>query len=199
MPATAEPPTIEMWTDREFLEWLEPGIHADLIDGERFMHSPVSLAHARTINFLNHLMSRWLEESNCGGEIFREVVAVRLSQRNVFLPDLAWFSPDQLPHLAPTHAPFAPAWICEVLSPRTADRDLGPKFAAYEEHGVQEYWILDPVHQRHQFLFREDDYLVASDPTDGWITSRTIPGFRVRPQWLTDLPPAADCLREITV
>jgi Uma2 family endonuclease len=127
-------------------------------------------------------------------------IAVRLSQRNVFLPDLSWFSPDQLPDLAATHAPLAPAWLCEVPSPRTADRDLGPKFAAYEEHGVQEDWVLDPSPaHRHQFFFREDDHLTAREPTNGWITSQTIPNFRVRPDWLDpeSLPSAAACTSKI--
>ncbi len=199
MPSVAECPAVQMWTDHQFLDWLEPGLHADLIDGEKFMHSPVNLNHARLVNFLEYLLRRWLEQSGVGGEIFQEVVAVRLSQRNVFLPDLSWFTPDQVRHLAPTHAPIAPAWICEVLSPRTADRDLGPKFAAYEEHGVQEYWVLDPADLHHQFFFREDDYLVAHEPRDGWIASRAIPGFRVRTDWLDprELPEVKDCLAQI--
>jgi Uma2 family endonuclease len=35
----------ELWTADEFLDWLEPGVFADLIDGEILMHSPVSLLH----------------------------------------------------------------------------------------------------------------------------------------------------------
>ena len=32
-----------LWTAEEFLEWLKPGVHADLINGEIFLHSPVNL------------------------------------------------------------------------------------------------------------------------------------------------------------
>lgn len=192
-------PPVHLWTDREFLDWLTPGVHADLIDGEKHMHSPVSLAHARLVNFLEYLLRRWMEQSGCGGELFQEVVAVRLSQRNVFLPDLCWFSPDQLSQLLPSHAPIAPRWVCEVLSPRTGDRDLGPKFSAYEEHGVEEYWTLDPVTLEHRFHFRNDEYLEAAEPVDGWVASRVIPGFRVHLDWLNPaaLPAPADCLAEM--
>ena len=31
-----------LWTADEFLEWLQPGVHSDLIDGEKFRHSPVN-------------------------------------------------------------------------------------------------------------------------------------------------------------
>lgn len=192
-------PPVRLWTDREFMEWLVPGTHADLIDGERHMHSPVSLAHADLVNFLEYLLRRWMEHSGCGGKLYQEVVAVRLSQRNVFLPDLCWFAADQVPQLLPSHAPVAPRWVCEVLSARTGDRDLGPKFSAYEEHGVMEYWTLDPETLAHRFHFRSGDYLEAAEPSDGWVSSRVIPEFKVRAEWLdpSKLPAVADCLAAI--
>lgn len=170
----------ELWTDEDFLDWLQPGVHADLIGGEKAMHSPVSLKHARLLNVLDLRIREWMAAGG-GGELFREVVAVRLSARNVFLPDLAWFSNVQVPRLLPTHAPIAPKWVCEALSPRTADRDVGPKFAAYEEHGVDEYWILDPETQAHRFYGRDGELLVEFLPdADGWIHSRVLAGFKVR-------------------
>ena len=192
-------PPVHLWTDREFMDWLSPGVHADLIDGERCRHARETLTHADLVNFLEYLLRRWMEHSGCGGRLYQEVVAVRLSQRNVFLPDLCWFSPEQVPQLLPSHAPIAPAWVCEVLSPRTGDRDLGPKFSAYEEHGVREYWTLDPESLGHQFHFRNGEYLEAEDAVDGWIRSRVIPGFRVRPEWLdpSRLPQVVDCLAEM--
>ena len=45
----------ELWTAEEFLEWLQPGKHADLIAGEKFMHSPVNLKHADLANFVDRL------------------------------------------------------------------------------------------------------------------------------------------------
>jgi Uma2 family endonuclease len=174
----------ELLTAEEFLDWLEPGKHADLIDGEIFMHSPVNFKHARLLNFLDEALRRYIRGSQVGGELHREVVAVKLSSRNVFEPDLSWFSADQVKLLAETHAPFAPLWVCEALSPRTADRDVGPKFAAYEEHGVNEYWILDPHTLRHRFYARDGEVLVEFGEQGDWIESKTIPGFKVRRDWL---------------
>jgi Uma2 family endonuclease len=54
-----------------------------------------------------------------------------------------------------------------VLSPRAGDRDLGPKFSAREEHGVREYWALDPVSLGHRFHFRIGDYLEAEETEGG--------------------------------
>lgn len=73
----------ELWTAEDFLDWLKPGVHADLIDGEKFMHSPVSLVHADLLNFVDRLLGAYIEQHNLG-KLYHEVVAVRLSSRNVF-------------------------------------------------------------------------------------------------------------------
>ena len=35
--------------------------------------------------------------------------------------------------------------VIEILSPSTADRDLGYKHDLYGRHGVLEYWVVDPM------------------------------------------------------
>lgn len=188
----------ELWTADDFLNWLEPGIHADLIDGEKSMHSPVNLRHADLTNFVDRLLAAHIEKHRLG-RLYREVVAVRLGSRNVFLPDLAFVPADRLAELPDTHIPFAPALVVEVLSPRTADRDVGPKFAAYEEHGVEEYWVLDPQTLDHRFYRRKEGILTAFGEEEEIIRSPQISGFHLRRSWLDPeaLPAVADCLARI--
>jgi Uma2 family endonuclease len=187
-----------LWTAEEFLDWLEPGIHADLIDGERFMHSPVNLRHADLLNFVHVLLALFIERKKLG-RLYREVVAVRLSSRNVFLPDLSFFTVEQSGRLCATHAPFAPALVVEALSPYSADRDVGPKFAAYEEHGVREYWVLDPQTLAHRFYRREGEILTEFARGAEIIRAETIDGFWMKRSWLNPeaLPEVAGSLEEI--
>ncbi len=194
--ATAER---KLFTADEFLDWLQPKVQADLIGGRKFMHSPVNFRHARLLNFLHLLLANYLEASGVGGEIYQEVVAVRLSPRDVFLPDLSWFSPEQSTRLEPAYAPFAPAWVAEALSPRTAARDTGLKFAAYEQHGCREYWILDPQTLAHRFYARQGEFLVEFAAGEEVIHSPEIAGFFVRRSWLDPaaLPKVSACLAEI--
>ena len=188
----------QLWTAEEFLDWLEPGVHADLIDGERCMHSPVNFRHANLLNFVDRLLASYLEHHRLG-VLYREVVAVRLGSRSVFLPDLAYFTNDQIARLLPTHAPFAPTLVVEALSPRTASRDIGPKFAAYEQHGVREYWVLDPETLAHRFYRREGDILVEFDHDSPVIHAHSIEGFWMRRDWLNPASQAdvAPCLAAI--
>jgi Uma2 family endonuclease len=187
-------------TADDFLAWLTPGRHADLIDGEVFMHSPVSIPHADLLNFVDGLLRYYIDRHKLG-RLYREVVAVRLASRNVFLPDLAFVCTERASIIRENHIDGAPDLVVEVLSNRTADRDVGPKFAAYEEHGVREYWVLDPETLAHRFYRREGDRLdgeLLVEYADGEdeIRSAVVSGFFVRREWLDPgrLPSIGDAL-----
>jgi Uma2 family endonuclease len=195
----ARPPTGRpLLTSGQFLDWLQPGIHADLVGGKISLHSPVNLRHAKLVNFVDSMMRQYIEEHDLGA-LHRETVAVRLGVRDTFLPDLAYFTNEQAARLGETHAAFAPTLVVEALSPATAARDRGAKFSAYELHGVQEYWILDPHQLDHRFYRRAGDMLVEFAAGAGRIDSVSLPGFWVKRAWLDPerLPAVRACLAEI--
>jgi Uma2 family endonuclease len=196
----ARPAGQPLVSSEQFLDWLEPGIHADLIAGQIFMHSPVSFRHARYVNFLDSLMRQYIEEFELG-ELHRETVAVRLGPRDTFLPDLSYFTREQVARLENAFAGFAPALVVEVLSPATARRDLGAKFSAYETHGVQEYWVVDPNGGEHHFYRRIGEiFKEGAEGGGGRVESVCLPGFWLRRVWFADaerLPPVEACLAEI--
>ncbi len=188
----------ELLTADDFLDWLEPGRHADLIDGEVFMHSPVSTRHARLASFLERLLGQYIEEHDLG-TLYREVVAVRLSGRNVFLPDLSFYAAGRVDADRGTYLLGAPDLVVEILSPRTADRDVGPKFAEYEQHGVREYWVLDPETLAHRFYHLEGEELVEFAHGEAAIASFVIPGFVLQRGWLDPdaLPKVSEALNRL--
>ncbi len=193
------PAVPRLLTSEQFLDWLEPGVRADLIDGETHMHSPVNFRHAKLVNFLERLLAAYLEETETPGELHRETVAIRLGSRDTFMPDLEFFAPHQVARFAEAHAPVAPMFCVEVLSLSTMKNDLGPKFTAYEAHGVQEYWVVDPLQREHRFFRRVGDLFEEFGEGDERIASVTIAGFWVRRAWLDPdaSPKVGACLREI--
>lgn len=188
-----------MITSEEFLDWLQPGDRADLIDGEIHMHSPVHYNHARLVSFLDYLLRAYLDQMEIPGELCRETTAVRLGLRDTFMPDIEFFAPHQVAQFAECYVPVAPLFCVEVLSPSTAKNDLGRKFTAYEAHAVQEYWILDPAKAQHRFFRRVGGLFVEFGTGDERIESVSIPGFWVRRAWLDPekLPRVSACVSEL--
>jgi Uma2 family endonuclease len=185
-------------TSEEFLNWLEPGVFADLIGGIIHPHRPARFDHADLHNFLGHLLGCYIEERQLG-TLHRSSIAVRLSARDTFMPDLIFFTNAQVARLPESHAPFAPTFVCEVLSPSSIKRDTEQKFAAYELHGVQEYWVLDPRKHVHRFYRRNVDLLEEFAEDAERIESVSIRGFWVKRAWMNPekLPTVKSCLAEI--
>ncbi len=128
--------------------------------------------------------------------VFREVVAVRLSSRNVFLPDLAFYRTERLGLQRDNHIDGAPDLAVEMLSPRTAHRDVGVTFVEYDQHGVEEYWVLGPESLAHRFYTRDGDLITEFAVGDAVVRSTVLPSLPLRCAWLTpDQPPKVEaCL-----
>ena len=60
-------------------------------------------------------------------------------------PDLLFISRAREHTLTDKNVRGAPDLVIEILSPSTADRDLGYKHELYGRHGVLEYWVVDPM------------------------------------------------------
>jgi Uma2 family endonuclease len=78
--------------------------------------------------------------------------AVQLSARTEFDPDIVVISRGQLPGAKVTEPPLL---VVEVRSPRTALVDLNIKKAAYEQFGVESYWIVVPEAERPELIVFE--------------------------------------------
>lgn len=197
--ARRKPVPARLMTSEEFLDWLEPGKRADLIDGEIHLHSPVNIRHANLVNFLDHLLRLFLQATDTPGALHRETVAIRLNLRDTFMPDLEFFEPYQVAQFAEAHIPLAPRFCVEVLSLSTKRNDLGRKFIAYEAHGVEEYWLIDPMAGEHRFFRRAGQMFQEFAVAEERIGSVTIAGFWIKRAWLgpENPPKVGACLGEI--
>ncbi len=88
-------------------------------------------------------------EAQQGGVAFTAPTEVRFDENNIFEPDVLYIKPENLAITQQDEKRIigAPNLVAEVLSPSTARFDRQEKYQAYERHGVDEYWIVDPVHE----------------------------------------------------
>ena len=96
----------------------------------------------------------WWTSTECEIELFAKPDAQR------YQPDLVGWKIDIVPK-EPRGAQVGtwPQWVCEILSPSTADRDKGVKLNAYHRAHVDHYWLVDPEKQTLTVLaWAEDGY-----------------------------------------
>ncbi len=62
--------------------------------------------------------------------------------------------------------------VFEVLSPSNTVPEMADKLAFYEEHGVEEYYVYDPDHDRLLVYVRQGETLKGVRPVAGFVSPR---------------------------
>ena len=176
-------PVAERLTAEEFLATPEPelGWPRSLIDGEVVMNDPTAL-HAYSQKALLLALQRWTEAAPGRGEVALPW-DVRLDDRNVFKPDLLWYSEGRAPDPRDPRPYPMPDLAVEVRSPSTWRYDIGVKKARYEHHGLPELWLVDTA-ATAVLVFRRSSAARAFDVTlelerDERLTSPLLPDLEI--------------------
>ncbi len=162
-----------------FYDEIEPNQKAEFINGEVIMHSPAKAKHVQITGRILNLLSNWsiLHES---GSVFFEKALVCLT-RNDYEPDVLYYGPEKAAVITPDQMKFpAPDFIIEVLSESTEKYDRTVKFTDYADHGVEEYWIVDPDERTiEQYGIGPDGIYALHSKLDAThqIKSRRVDGF----------------------
>ena len=174
----------------DFREWITPAIKAEFINGEVILHSPVKKRHFSVTDLLSRLLSIYGSIKKLG-RVATEKAMIALT-RNDYEPDLVFFSKEKYDAFSEDQMLFpAPDFVVEILSKSTASIDKGIKKQDYAAHGVQEYWIIDPIRQRIEqyILFSPTDKTYSPPKTFGIaddIESYVIKGFVIPVQAIFD-------------
>ena len=149
LPAVTSSPLPKM-TYEEFLDWHD-GRHAEWVDGEVILMSPASEAHQNLAGFLYVLLRHFTE----AGQLGRVLIApfqMRLSFRPAGRePDILFVSQERLSLLTNVYLDGGADLVVEVISPDSRTRDRKHKYQEYEQAGVREYWMIDPLRQQVEF------------------------------------------------
>lgn len=78
---------------------------------------------------------------------------------DILVPDLAGWRRERMPSLPETAwFELAPDWVCEILSPSTANKDRGLKMPIYAREGVRHLWLIDPDIRTLEAYARQDGH-----------------------------------------
>lgn len=187
-------------TYEEFLAQADEDVPAEWVDGEVFLMSPVSRRHQDLADFFTTLLRHFVEARQLGlvfSAPFQMKLAARPSGRE---PDVLFVSSDRLDRLKEMYLDGPADLAVEVISTESRSRDRVDKFYEYEQGGVREYWLIDPVRKEAEFYLLGDNnrYHPAAIGADGEFHSAVLEGLRLKVEWLWQepLPPLLTVLKE---
>jgi Uma2 family endonuclease len=151
------------YTYAEYLTWFDD-VRRELIDGFIYMMSAPRRIHAKISMEMGFIIQTFIRKRKRKCQIFHAPFDVRLpiegskkddELHNVVQPDICVVC--DLSKLDYRGCIGAPDLMVEVLSPSTMKKDWTKKYALYQEAGVREYWIVDPVEKVvHVFLLKRN-------------------------------------------
>ncbi len=97
------------------------------------------------------------------GRVYCAPLDVILSENDVVQPDVLFVSNERNSVRTGRNIQGAPDLVVEILSPSTAFEDQGRKRALYQEHGVQEYWMVDPETNTVEILVASERGFTTAD------------------------------------
>lgn len=150
----------ELYTYADYLAWREDE-RIEIIDGKPIMQAAPSRKHQQISFEICRQLGNYLEGKNCSAyaapftvRLFEEKEESPEAVTEVFEPDIAVICDKN--KLDDKGCKGAPDMVVEILSPSTARYDQFIKLGKYQQAGVKEYWIVDPLNQTVQVLFSEN-------------------------------------------
>ncbi len=166
----------------EFLEWADEDVRAEWIDGEIHLMSPASDRHQDISRFLTSLLSLFVEGSKDPAVVRPVPFQMKLDRGRE--PDLLVVREEHRDRIQESYLKGPADLVVEIVSTESAARDRGEKFSGYEEGGVQEYWIVDPIREQLEVYHLEDGrYRGIFLGREGRADSVVLDGLWVEAEW----------------
>jgi len=131
------------WTfDELAAEIPESNLPTELWDGELVMSPAPSFSHQEVVARFYKLLDAWTQNRHLGKTGIAPVDMVLTARRST-QPDVVFISKKRL-GIIKDRLMGAADLVAEVISPESRRRDRIDKRDLYEQHGVREYWLIDP-------------------------------------------------------
>lgn len=132
---------------------LPDGKRAELLDGQMFMMASPSATHQRILGELSYMAQDYIRKKGGKCEVFFAPFALFPDEtdKNYFEPDMVIQCNPDIVDDKGLHG--APDVLFEIVSPSSKYMDYMWKLNIYEQIGVREYWIVDPL-TKHVTVYR---------------------------------------------
>jgi len=177
---TTTPTTVKL-TYEDYVSFPDDGKRHELIDGEHYVTPAPLTKHQRISVNLVSAIHHHCQQTTIG-RVFSAPTDVKLTETDVVQPDLLFIGNARAHLITRENIQGAPDFIVEILSDSTRRRDERLKRNLYEQHGVKEYWIVDPeldsvkLFRLHEGRYDTPQELTTEQP-HATLTTPLLPGF----------------------
>lgn len=160
------------------------------VDGEVIQRPAVTDMHSDLTIWLLTVVRNYVDALRLGkvlGDPYNMKTGESLPGR---APDLIFIAEGNRRRIKPMHLAGPADLVVEVISKGTGRIDRGAKFKEYQEGGVREYWIVDPLKKMADFYQRERKgvFVKVSVAGDHRYQSAMIKGLWLDVNWLWQKP-----------
>ena len=158
--------------------WTLPeGARAELIDGQLWDLASPSRAHQEIVSELHVRLKNHIASHGGSCKVYPAPFAV-----NLFADESTFVEPDlsvicDRSKLSDRGCEGAPDLVVEVVSPSNPGMDYVSKLKLYQEAGVREYWICDPMQERVLIYNFDSKSIMQTYPFATLVPSTIFPGF----------------------
>ncbi|MBZ0299501.1 MAG: Uma2 family endonuclease [Anaerolineae bacterium] len=176
--------------------------HCEWVEGVVIKVAPASLEHNDLIKYLILLLDTYFDLRPIGRLVLQPFVlhlpSVPERRRE---PDLLVVLNTNPHELKRTYMDGPADIVIEVVSEESAKRDHGEKFIEYEQGGVPEYWIIDPLRNESRFYRLDENgiYRRFTEDAEGNYQTPALPGLKVHVPtwWQDDLPRPSEIITSL--
>ena len=134
------------WTFEDYLRLPDDGQRYEVLRGNLHVTPAPAYDHQFSVSRLNLFLGSLALKKDLG-VVLVAPFDVRLPRRlaDPVEPDLIFFRKGNEPQSGDKLFTGVPDLVVEVLSPKTRRMDKGTKLEIYQEAGIPEYWLVDPL------------------------------------------------------
>ena len=179
-PVPAAPVKDRRYTYDELVaEMPETNLPCELWEGQLIMSPAPSFYHQETSLRFYRLLFDWVSPRKLG-KVIASPIDMVLSPHRTVQPDVAFITQERLAIVQSVIRGPADL-VAEVVSLGGRNRDRIEKRDLYEQHGIKEYWIIDPEPETVDLLSLMNsryDLVTRGGPGQA-VASRLLPGFEI--------------------
>ena len=171
----------KLWSYQDYLDLPDDGRRYEIIAGVLYVSNAPNSEHQLVVGEIIRQMASFVKINQLG-KVLMAPFEVHLSQQSrPVQPDILFVKAERWPQAKVQFFEGAPDLIVEVLSPSNMRTDRVVKFTAYEQAGVAEYWLVNPLMRTVEvYTLSNGEYaLLGEFAAETVITSAVLAGLEL--------------------